>query len=881
MGSHTGECRAAAQVWVCTFATKRYRASAAALLHSALRVGGADRVVVYDEDDVDEFMHVNAIDPGGRGYGWFAWKPWCIMRTITHHAVPGDVVVWCDAGMTFSGSLRPYVDALLAADSVDIIVFRLGEWHSKDHSIGSWTKPATLRAMGAQHRAAAPQVNAAIHMYKHGVAAAAFVGAWLDWCRRPDVICDPSSTCGSSKDSTCDSSKDSVNAAHRWDQSILSVLVLDPAHAPHIATCRDPTQYGVHDPLLAGDAAVGAATRQPLVDHHRQQLRLPKLAVITPTIGGRYLEACVASVQAQDVPNIVHWIVVDGRVHEDAVRATLEPFLNKHPIRVVVLPCNTGANGYNGHMCYGAAPWIVDQDADYVAFLDDDNLVDPEHYKWLLHGVTNAGVPWAHSLRRVIDREGRDVCADNCESLGGLCVTCHGRRLVDTSCYLLKKDLAIEFGSVWHARFRDPRGREPDRDLAEQLLLNDVPHVVVRRHSVQYRAGNTAASVDAGFFMHANALTGYDFAQFDDLYVFHFSPDATSRMLAQRRMTDRSYALDEWQMTLWKGLDGGGVCDSADRSATTMYNLLHGYACAGLAVPYIPPGAVVAVAMCQPDQVPWEFLRARTDLWRIGYTLESPNIRHCEQWDFDRLAACFDVVLTYWDELLRCPYVNTLYCPHNTHHLDLQSPLDLALLRDRPDRASNNKSACMVLERRELSGTYSVPKCSKTLTCLDPLRPALVRNLRDVTVYGQGWALEDGVRVGHTLHRSQDPQTSVDIMSRYTFALIVENCDAEGYVSEKLYDALMAGAIPLYYGNVSETTRHIPRDIYVDLKEVLKGVALEDMGSALQTYLDSLSDEDIGAMRRRVLDGRLDVLRAVDVRAFADSVRAAIRQRPV
>ena len=301
-------------------------------------------------------------------------------------------------------------------------------------------------------------------------------------------------------------------------------------------------------------------------------------------------------------------------------------------------------------------------------------------------------------------------------------------------------------------------------------------------------------------------------------------------------------------------------------------------------MPFIPAGAVVAVAVCQPDQVPWDFLKSRTDVWRIGYTLESPNIRHAAQWDPLLLAACFDVVLTYWDETLRDPRVNTLYCPHNTHHLNLDSPLDTALLKDgaRVD-SGGGAGVCMVLERRDVGGTYSVPNTTAQLTCLDPLRVHLVRNLRNVTVYGQGWGgiqLPPNVRVGHTLHRSQDPHTSVDILSRYTFALIVENCDAEGYVSEKFYDALIAGAIPLYYGNAA-TTPHIPSDIYVDLKTLLRGETPDTMSNKLQEYLDSLSTEDVERMHRRVLDKRLDVLRAVDVKSFARCVRAAIDQRPV
>lgn len=897
MQQHVSVAASGPVVWVCTFATAAYDASAAVLRQSALDVGGVDRVVVYGEDDVAEFCEVNGIDTATRGHGWFAWKPWCIAHAMTHHASPGDVIVWCDAAMTFRGSVRALVTSGVRC-ATDIVLFRLGEWQLKDHSIGTWTKPGTLRAMGIadddDRVRTAPQVNAAIQVYRHSPAASSFVRAWLEYCRQPDVV---------SHDADGEPPHDHGEPPHphphphRWDQSILSVLALDPEHARHITLCRDPTQYGANDPPLAGDQS---APHVPLVAHHRLMARVPKVAVITPTIGSPHLAECVASVQAQQYPHLVHWIVVDGPRYESRVRAAVDRYRHGAvPMRVMVLPRNTGAGGYNGHMCYGALPWLVGADTEYVAFLDDDNAVDPDHYKLLVYAATGAGVAWAHSLRRIVDREGRHVCFDNCESLGGLCVTTGGRRLVDTSCYVLRRDLAIEFGSLWHARFRDPSGREPDRDVAEHLLAHNVPHVVVRRHSVAYRVGNTPASVGADYFLAGNACMGYDFAAHRELYVFHFSPDATSCMLACRRRADRSYALDEWQMTLWKGLDAACAAPEPAALENERFNILHGYACLGGRVSYIPPGACVAVAICQPEHVPWDFLAARTDLWRIAYTLESPNIRHAHQWDPVRLAACFDVVLTYWDDLLRDPRVNTLYCPHNTHHLDLDAPLDRAVLRfptdptdpadpadptDPTEPAERPSAVCMVLEHRPgLEGTYRVPNMDDVeLTCLDPLRLALVRDLRDATVYGVGWAdagLPATVRVGHTLHRSKDPRSAVDIMSRHTFALIVENCDAAGYVSEKLYDALIAGVVPLYYGN-AQSAPHVPTDTYVDLKAVLAGVAPADMSRELQRYLDSLTAADVAVMRRRVLDGREDVLRAVGVDAFAARVRDAIRQRP-
>ena len=523
-------------------------------------------------------------------------------------------------------------------------------------------------------------------------------------------------------------------------------------------------------------------------------------------------------------------------------------------------------------------PWLVD--ADFVAFLDEDNEFDPDHLRHLVRAAVGAKASWAHSLRRIAGPDGRDLCPDNCESLGGLYHTVcgPGDYLVDTSCYLLRRQLALDTAHAWNLRARDPSGREVDRELA-RLLLSSAPHVAVRRHSVKYRTGSTPTSVQPDFFLRGNEAFGYDFAARPDLHIFHFSPKATADFLACRRRRDRSYALDEWQMTLLRGLDvpapapAPGPCPG--------FNLLNGYECA----PNLPQGAAVFVSMCQPDQVPWELLEQRTDLWRVGYTQESPNIRHAGQWDPDLLRRCFDVVLTYFRPVLDALGPRAMFCPHNAHHLDLDDPLDRAQLRANRDAG---RSACMVLERRQLAGQYGIPNLPGVrLRCLDPLREAMVKDLADVTVYGLGWeevaARRPGVKLGHALHRSQDPRHAVDIMQEHAFAVIVENCDAEGYASEKLYDALMAGAIPLYYGSVPPALG-IPegpdQGVYLDIRRRFAGLPDDALSAAVRDLLAGLGDGQVAAWKRRVAELREGVLRRVGTAQFAGCVRGALAARP-
>ena len=426
---------------------------------------------------------------------------------------------------------------------------------------------------------------------------------------------------------------------------------------------RDPTQYGVDDPVgpSPGDPASAA-----VLDHHRARLPLgPKVAVVTATVGGPHLDECVRSVQAQTYANVEHWVIVDGPEFEAAAHAVTDAYARRMPLVVVTLPRNTGADGWNGHRVYGAVGHLVD--APLIAFLDEDNAVDPDHVESLVHalaaGARRTGAQWAYSLRRIVDRDGAFVCNDACESLGGICHTCVGERdrLVDTSCYLMPRELAVDVSPCWNVRFRQPGRVECDRALATALLERCGQGACTRRHSVAYRVGSSARSVQASFFRENDQ--GYDFENKRDVYVFHFGATQARQYFARRLAwlrgscdDGRQDELEEWQMTLWRGLEP--TC-----------NVLNGFA----NLDHIPHGAVCLVAMCHPQQLPLDFFRRRTDLLRVCYTLESPNMRHQAQWDTAFLTSHFDKVLTYWADLLRLLPGTATYCPHNTHHLSIPS----------------------------------------------------------------------------------------------------------------------------------------------------------------------------------------------------------------
>ena len=562
------------------------------------------------------------------------------------------------------------------------------------------------------------------------------------------------------------------------------------------------------------------------------------VAVITGSVGCPFLRDAVASVRAQTYAHVRHYVVVDGPEHHSAVVDLLSKEDTTN-VTVLTLPHNTGKSGYVCHRINAALPWLLD--TPYVCFLDEDNTFEPHHIEGLVRAVR--GKKWAHSLRTIIAQDGTPIAPDACESLGGIrhSFLDPGDYHVDTNCYLLDTHLARQLAPCWDVKARPGGGRlEADRAVCRTLLGSRLLPGVSRTHSVRYRVASRPDSVCAEFFTQGNERTGFD-AEKPDVYLMHFTAEAT-RTAVTPAARSAATPLDEWAPTLWQGLQKS-------------YNLLDGFANAHI----IPPGALVLVTVWHPDALKLDVLK-RTDIFRVLCMVESPNIRHTAQFTRTFLDAHADLVLTYWTPLLRdMGPERAAWCPMNTHALDLDNPAHRALgLRDNRGRG---RSVAIVLERRPgLAGEYAIDGTS--LQCLDPLREVYVRGLRDVVCYGAGWEGVPGVTVGHTLGKLRDPKHAVDILQDYTFALIIENCDAHGYVSEKLYDALMAGCVPLYFG--SPAAQHaLPPEAFVDIRAF-------DNGHALQEYLDSLQDEDVQRMREVVRDTREGILRGVGVQAFAD-----------
>lgn len=232
-----------------------------------------------------------------------------------------------------------------------------------------------------------------------------------------------------------------------------------------------------------------------------------RVSIITPTTGNSYLAECIESVRSQTYENIEHIIVVDGKERWEKAEAILKIAEFPRPTNehICVLPYPTGVNRYNGHRVYGAATYFAD--GDYHIWLDEDNMLSPNHVENLVKLVKEKQLHWAFSFRNIIDKDSRILCEDNCESLGLWPSVLHPEDyFVDVNCYMVHKQLAVQISPIWYRKFREPGQPEIDRVIAGTLMSkqNNLKFDTTREYTVKYRVGNTGLSVQHEFFERGN-----------------------------------------------------------------------------------------------------------------------------------------------------------------------------------------------------------------------------------------------------------------------------------------------------------------------------------------------------------------------------------------
>jgi glycosyltransferase involved in cell wall biosynthesis len=213
-----------------------------------------------------------------------------------------------------------------------------------------------------------------------------------------------------------------------------------------------------------------------------------KVAVVTPTIGSKFLKQCIESVENQTYQNLSHYIFIDGSEYNKKVKRILKDSPN---IKLIELEENIGKDWY-GHRVYAACSFLVN--ADVICYLDEDNWFEPNHVEELMKKI-EAGADWAYSLRKVYDREGNYLCDDNCESLGKWSIWGNNANyLIDTSSYAVKLNTALNVGHSWYG------GWGADRQFFANLKEFFPNYECSGKHTMCYRLDGNELTPKLDFF---------------------------------------------------------------------------------------------------------------------------------------------------------------------------------------------------------------------------------------------------------------------------------------------------------------------------------------------------------------------------------------------
>ena len=247
-----------------------------------------------------------------------------------------------------------------------------------------------------------------------------------------------------------------------------------------------------------------------------------KLTVITPTIGNKHLAEAIRSVQNQSYETIKHTLVVDGQANLPAVKKIADE--TKFKGEILVLPTATGLNKFFGHRIYGAMPLLLD--SDLVAFLDEDNWYEANHAASAVTMIEEGHLSWAYALRNVVESDSTFICRDDCQSLGWWPAYDGAYHHVDTSCFIVRREVAVAAASLWHRQGYTPGVRDPDREFCRWLIYNHPHGFTTGQYTVNYRLGsNHTEDRDRTFYQFGNAISGKMYNVFPWLVVGAQKPD--------------------------------------------------------------------------------------------------------------------------------------------------------------------------------------------------------------------------------------------------------------------------------------------------------------------------------------------------------------------
>lgn len=216
---YTGESKA----WCVFFADTKFAKKRHQLEQDAKALDVFDRILAFDETALGQDFwerHGDFVRNNGRGFGYWIWKPWVILKTF-EQCNEGDVVVYLDTGCVFNTKamdrLREYIDRVRDAKD-GLLAFRLRSFPERE-----WTKRRTLELLGCDEDCRnAKQIMATAFVIKKTPVNVELVEKWFDTLVRDNYIY---------VNDEKGPEEDTLLKEHRHDQSTWSLLIKnrDPA----------------------------------------------------------------------------------------------------------------------------------------------------------------------------------------------------------------------------------------------------------------------------------------------------------------------------------------------------------------------------------------------------------------------------------------------------------------------------------------------------------------------------------------------------------------------------------------------------------------------------------------------------------------------------
>lgn len=219
--------------------------------------------------------------------------------------------------------------------------------------------------------------------------------------------------------------------------------------------------------------------------------------IIIPTIGKPELHDCIASCLNQTYENLKIRIVVDGVKYKSNVDRIINRYSFNNKLEIDVLTDNVGSGGWYGHRVYAAYSLLVNQ--DYVFYLDEDNILEPNHVESMISLCEKNNLKWCYSLRNIVSENKEFICQDNCESLGKW-IPYTNYAHIDTSCYCLSLDVAQRYSSAIFGKWG------ADRNFYNTLNHYEHNYHTTGLYTLNYRLGGNEGSVKKEFFEHGNSI---------------------------------------------------------------------------------------------------------------------------------------------------------------------------------------------------------------------------------------------------------------------------------------------------------------------------------------------------------------------------------------